>query len=110
MGLWIFDAILKQWDEDSESYAEVRLRQYQEGKQYVEDFRNSLASMAATLSKSHDGRPIIVSIDELDRCIPSYAIELLEIAKHLFSAGPRCICAGSESERASTLNQGCVWP
>ena len=85
-GLVDIDAILKQWDEDSESYAEVRLRQYQEGKQYVEDFRNSLASMAATLSKSHDGRPIIVSIDELDRCRPSYAIELLEIAKHLFSA------------------------
>ena len=24
-------------------------------------------------------------IDELDRCRPSYAVELLEIAKHLFS-------------------------
>ncbi len=30
-------------------------------------------------------RPLIVMIDELDRCRPSYAIELLEVAKHLFS-------------------------
>ena len=85
-GLIDLDSILRQWDDDAEFYAEVRLRQYQEGKQYVEDFRNALASMAVTLSKGHDGRPIIVLIDELDRCRPSYAIELLEIAKHLFSA------------------------
>ena len=28
---------------------------------------------------------LIVAIDELDRCRPSYAVELLEVAKHLFS-------------------------
>ncbi len=85
-GLMDLEAILRQWDEVAESHAEVRLRQYQEGKQYVEDFRDSLEAMAATLSKSRSGRPLIVLIDELDRCRPSYAIELLEIAKHIFSA------------------------
>ena len=28
----------------------------------------------------------MVMINELDRCRPSYAVELLEVAKHLFSA------------------------
>lgn len=29
--------------------------------------------------------PVVIAIDELDRCRPLYAIELLEAAKHLFS-------------------------
>ena len=41
--------------------------------------------MAKTLSKSCEDRPLVVMIDELDRCRPSYAVELLEVAKHLFS-------------------------
>ena len=41
--------------------------------------------MAETVSKSSDNRPLIVVIDELDRCRPSYAVELLEVAKHLFA-------------------------
>ncbi len=35
-----------------------------------------------TAQKKH---PLIVMIDELDRCRPSYAVELLEVAKQLFS-------------------------
>ena len=31
------------------------------------------------------GHPLVVMIDELDRGRPSYAVELLEVAKHLFS-------------------------
>ena len=41
--------------------------------------------MANALSKSRENRPLIVVIDELDRCRPSYAVELLETAKHLFA-------------------------
>ena len=37
------------------------------------------------MSKKHDGNPLVIAIDELDRCRPSYAVELLEIAKHFFS-------------------------
>ena len=44
-----------------------------------------LQDMAGTLSEAHVNRPLIVVIDELDRCRPSYAVELLEVAKHLFS-------------------------
>lgn len=67
------------------SYAKARLSEYQEAQKSVNTFRNVLQDMAGTLSEAHVNRPLIVVIDELDRCRPSYAVELLEVAKHLFS-------------------------
>ena len=66
------------------SYAKDRLSEYRESQGSVEAFRRVLQDMAKELS-AQKGRPLIVMIDELDRCRPSYAIELLEVAKHLFS-------------------------
>ncbi len=66
------------------SYSEDRLDAYEKAQESVETFRCVLQDMAKELSaqKKH---PLIVMIDELDRCRPSYAVELLEVAKHLFS-------------------------
>ena len=66
------------------SYAEERLSAYQQAQESVKQFRDTLQGMADAVSKSKGGRPLIVMIDELDRCRPSYAVELLEVAKHLF--------------------------
>ena len=67
------------------SYAEGRLSAYQQAKESVPAFRRALQEMAVEVSTSKGGRPLIVMIDELDRCRPSYAVELLEVAKHLFA-------------------------
>ena len=56
---------------------------YRETKKLFEDFRKALQHSAKAMSK--DGKPLVVVIDELDRCRPSYAVELLEVAKHFFS-------------------------
>ena len=66
------------------SFAEDRLTEYGKAQESIGAFRKNLQEMADDLS-GQTGRPLIVMIDELDRCRPSYAVELIEVAKHLFS-------------------------
>ena len=58
---------------------------YKEAKDAIAEFRSALQDSADQLADSSGGKPIVVVIDELDRCRPSYAVELLEVAKHLFA-------------------------
>ncbi len=57
---------------------------FQKGKASLEQFRAALEKAVDELSKDDPPLPLIFFIDELDRCRPSYAIELLERVKHLF--------------------------
>ena len=67
------------------AYAEESLSQHREARESVREFRRVLQGLAAALSEANGNHPLMVVIDELDRCRPSYAVELLEVAKHLFS-------------------------
>ena len=70
-----------------EALAKERMSEYSELKMAMKDFKNTLKDMADSMQKKEGrGRPLVVVIDELDRCRPTYAIALLETAKHLFSA------------------------
>ena len=66
------------------SFAETKITKYQEAQSSITEFRAKLGQMAEALVESGGQRNLIVMIDELDRCRPSYAVELLEVAKHLF--------------------------
>lgn len=48
------------------------------------DFRTLLGDYATTLTAG-DQSPLIIMVDELDRCRPHFAIALLEEIKHLFA-------------------------
>ncbi|MCZ4287872.1 KAP family P-loop NTPase fold protein [Hoeflea alexandrii] len=57
----------------------------EEGRQAaMEEFRSAIQTLS---SPSHDGlaAPLIIVVDELDRCRPDYALEVLEVIKHFFS-------------------------
>ena len=58
---------------------------YQETKTALRAFREQLGQIAKAIARENDNAPLVVMIDELDRCRPTYAIELLEAAKHLFN-------------------------
>lgn len=54
-------------------------------KRSISDFKEKLSFLVAELGKIDEVKlPMIVFVDELDRCRPNYAIELLEGIKHLF--------------------------
>ena len=59
---------------------------YEDSKELNEKFKSNLADVATKLEQKTK-HPLVVVIDELDRCRPLYAIEVLEAAKHLFSVG-----------------------
>lgn len=69
----------------AKAFVEEKLFRHSEAPTSVEIFPQVFQDMAASLSEMNENRPLMVMIDELDRCRPSYAVELLEVAKHLFS-------------------------
>jgi len=64
----------------SESYGLKALSYFEQSKDSVSELKDSIQA----LQKDVEGN-LIIFIDELDRCRPNYAIELLERVKHLFS-------------------------
>lgn len=61
------------------------LKIYNNLKEKIKDIKVGLSELNQKLDKEGKLR-VIFFIDELDRCRPNYAIEVLEIIKHFFSA------------------------
>lgn len=61
---------------------EAAMKSYAKRKESMQTFRQSLEEF---IQKTSSDKPVVFIIDELDRCRPSYAVEVLEVIKHLFS-------------------------
>lgn len=70
-----------------EESIEQSINEHEKQKNVVSEFKNSLQDFAELTSttSSTGNKPLIFFIDELDRCKPTYAIELLERLKHFFN-------------------------
>lgn len=64
------------------SLAGDALDNYLKQKGAISEFHNALANF---VENSANGKQLVIFVDELDRCRPNYAIELLERIKHLFN-------------------------
>ena len=57
----------------------------------VKMIKADFSELIAKISQKHGGKPLIVFFDDLDRCLPDDAIQLLEALKNLFVT-PDCNC------------------
>jgi hypothetical protein len=64
-----------------EGLAGDALKVYEEQKTAIKDFKKSLTTV---VRESPENAPVVIFVDELDRCRPDYALHLLERIKHLF--------------------------
>lgn len=73
---------------------------YREYRQAVQDFKNCLAQIA-----KHNN-PLVIIIDELDRCRPDYAVKVLETIKHFFDIDGLCfVLSMDEGQLKNSVQQ-----
>jgi hypothetical protein len=58
--------------------------QHKRHKQFTQDFKKQARELVDFVLENNPNKQVFIFIDELDRCRPTYAIEMLETVKHLF--------------------------
>ncbi|QEY13135.1 P-loop NTPase fold protein [Cellvibrio sp. KY-YJ-3] len=87
--------------------ASEAMNSFHEQKKGINDFITAIKVFVEHLRsvKGKDYLPICIFIDELDRCRPTYAIELLEAVKHIFSIGGLFFIIAKDSKQlAHSIN------
>ncbi|PMN72540.1 KAP family P-loop NTPase fold protein [Enterovibrio norvegicus] len=87
---------------DQDNYVDNLKDHYSNQVEAIANIREKLSVLAEVLEQNYDAKlPVIVLVDELDRCRPSYAIEMLEIIKHFFTTKNFVFVIGNDTEQLS---------
>ena len=85
--------------------AEIALEEHKNTKHSIITFKKELQKLVQLIEEAGKKPPLFILIDELDRCRPTYAIELLETIKHLFEAeGVYFIIATATDQLSHSIN------
>ncbi len=84
-------------EDDLESMVKSKLDDYTNAKNSVSKFKEELNKLGIrNIEKTN--KPLIVFVDELDRCRPNFAIALLERVKHFFNVDNIIFILGVDKE------------
>jgi len=87
-----------------DTYVNNALEAHNNRKSKVKQFSAKLGDLLEKLKEKDFSLPMYVFIDELDRCKPSYAIQLLEGIKHIFgTAGVFFIIATNKVQLSKSI-------
>lgn len=90
--------------EANEEFRKGDIVKYVDQQIKLTNYKNSLEEFAKELSST--GKPLVFIIDELDRCKPSYAVEVLEKVKHLFNLENIVFCISIDKEQLKKSIKG----
>lgn len=83
----------------AESIAKEQLDKYEKSKKSIKSFREAISKLASSITDPDNPKPLVFIIDELDRCRPNYAIEILEKAKHFFNVDNIVFVLGADKKQ-----------
>lgn len=83
----------------TDRYVGERLTKHRENIKTFDAFRSALSELPELLANSDANLPMVVIIDELDRCRPIYALDLLERIKHFFQVNGVHFVLGANLEQ-----------
>ena len=78
----ILDALTSNETDEALSALDKRFAEYQIDESELSEFRSLLSELAQI---DRPEQPLVIILDELDRCRPTFALSLLEKVKHFFS-------------------------
>jgi hypothetical protein len=87
-----------------------RIKEFEAGQKAISELKASLSALVTSLNDSELSAPIIIIIDELDRCRPTYAVKLLEEIKHLFDVPGILFIFGMNGEQLGHSLSGAYGP
>ncbi|MGS0724589.1 KAP family P-loop NTPase fold protein [Shewanella sp. 0m-11] len=86
VGTGITNVVLDEPATKNEQLVENLSKNYQSQISAIKDIKYQLSLITELLEVIYGMKsPLIILVDELDRCRPTYAIEMLEVVKHFFN-------------------------
>jgi len=85
---------------------EKKLADHENAKRSAMEFKNSLRHYAERIKDESNSFPLVIIVDELDRCRPNYAVELLESIKHFFNVDGVVFIIGVDMDQLGEAIKG----
>ncbi len=67
-----------------DDFVSEKLESHKKDVEIIQSFKQLLSEIPTRINSEGDN-PLVIIIDELDRCKPTYALDIIEKVKHLFS-------------------------